>query len=755
MNINIKHIIGVLSISALLPMMASCSMDNPFEDDREGVLTISTDFRGDLKQTRALSDDEKAQLRSKCVVYIESSRGLIRKFIGADQIPENIRLKVGSYVAEAWSGDSVSASFDKKFYRAYQKFEMQEGNNDLAIKCNIANVVVSLDPECFNAGVTDLKVDFWHSRGELSFDASNKDEKGYFMMPNADKDLQYKVSGKQADGTAFEKTGTIPNVERGHEYSLNVLTEERPITEGGALIRIVIADIPLIEDEIEIFMPPVLSGVDYAGQPLDIKKQVVAENGVFDGNVTVKVRGYEGLSSLKVNFSDNFAGMTNGENILNNEVQSKLNNLGITIEKKSDTEKTNEGEIAFDDVYVTFTKAFLDGLVSSDTEYIVEFEGTDGRHQTGISNLRIANSPNAVERISPVGTPDAPSNVTSPMAILAHEANLQGNIFDKEAAVNPRMMYREQGVADWQTAYPTSTANFISRKRTRADVTTFDVKLTDLKAGTTYEYKVVSDGFEDTDIKTFTTEGIFTLKNASFEDWSTYSAETMLGTKNVNLPWSVGDKLASFWGSGNEGAATAGKVLTNKSTDLVHSGEVSVRLKSDKAMNILAAGNIFVGHYDRTDGTNGVLQLGREYNGSHPSKLVVWANYRPGTVDLIKSENQQYLEIVKDELDHGQIYVALTTAPVEIRTNPKNRKLFDCTNDETVLAYGQVTWKENFGVDGSLSRVEIPIIYNERAKTTIPKYMIIVASASKFGDYFSGSSSSVMYLDDFELIYDK
>ena len=32
-------------------------------------------------------------------------------------------------------------------------------------------------------------------------------------------------------------------------------------------------------------------------------------------------------------------------------------------------------------------------------------------------------------------------------------------------------------------------------------------------------------------------------------------------------------------------------------------------------------------------------------------------------------------------------------------------------------------------------------------------YLIVVASASKYGDYFTGSKSSVMYVDDFSLIY--
>ncbi len=63
---------------------------------------------------------------------------------------------------------------------------------------------------------------------------------------------------------------------------------------------------------------------------------------------------------------------------------------------------------------------------------------------------------------------------------------------------------------------------------------------------------------------------------------------------------------------------------------MVHSGTYSARLASDAALGIIAAGNIFTGYYVKTDGTNGVLSVGHTYDGSHPSKLRVYANYRPG-----------------------------------------------------------------------------------------------------------------------------
>ncbi len=73
---------------------------------------------------------------------------------------------------------------------------------------------------------------------------------------------------------------------------------------------------------------------------------------------------------------------------------------------------------------------------------------------------------------------------------------------------------------------------------------------------------------------------------------------------------------------------------------------------------------------------------------------------------------------------------------------------------DKVIAYGQITWTDAFGPDGALQRVEIPLEYRDRAATDKPLYLVIVVSASKYGDFFSGSDKSVVYLDDFELVYE-
>lgn len=738
--------LGIISVAA-----NSCSMEEPFKSGSEGTLRLTTDIRGNVEKTRAISNDELTALREKCIVYIENNKGVIRKYKGLDNIPSEIKLRAGSYVVEGWSGDSVSASFDKKFYRGYQKFEMTEGSHSETLRCNIANVLVSVDPASLSVNLNDLKVTFSHSRGELVFNRDNikAGAKGYFMMPNADKNLTYKVEGKKSSGEAYEKTGVIENVQRAHEYAMTITEDEAPVTEGGALIRLTIADIPVIEEEVEIFTAPVVKGVGF-----DIEKQVVSKDCNFK-DTQVCIYGYEGLSSVQMTVSSNFTDLT-ACNLKDGSVQTELEGKGIKVELKEtedDAPSVESGKIKVEEMYLTFTRAFLDALPASDEEYKITFEATDARHHTNTGSLRFANSEAAEEHLAPVGLVDAAVFSSDMLAVRATRATLSANVFDSAIAQNYGIKYREQGASEWTAAYPASGAR---AKHTRATVIPYSVTVSGLKPGTTYEFIAFCDGFDGSDVQTFTTETPFaSIPNGSFEDWSTYSASTMLGTKNVTLPWSVGDKEASFWGSGNEGSATANKTLTNKTTDMLHSGTYAVKLQSDEAMSILAAGNIFIGHYVRTDGTNGVLSLGREYNGTHPDKMTMWVNYRPATgAKVKKGEESNVPDGFAGGNDHGQIYVALTTEPVEIRTNPNNRKLFDAENDETVLAYGQVTWTEAFGPDGQLQKIDIPFVYNDRAKTKKPKYLIMVASASKYGDYFSGAKGSVMYLDDVELVYE-
>lgn len=753
----VKYIILPGVVLGATALLQSCAMDAPFGEGGEGSLSINTEINGETKQTRAENNLDNAEyvqsLRDKCVVFIENSRGVMRKYKGLSNIPASIKLSTGQYVCNAWTGDSVAASFDSKFYRGQQPFEIIENEStSVSMKCNIANVVVSVDAASVaGTGLKNPKITFTSSRGSLEFDETMfADNKGYFMIPSPQDTKNYtaenrtitvNIEGTTEDGQAYSKESRIQNVERAHEYQIALSADKPSIDEGGALIQLIIKDIPIIDDTVEIFPAPVVKGYGF-----DIAEQLINTDRTFNDQ-KLYVCEYKGTKSVMVAFSENFTDMTDGD-LLNNTYVEQLSAKGITVERQNSKDAGSGVDVY--EIYVTFPAAFLNALPSSPTQYTVAITATDSRNLVTVASLRIANSNDAIEKIDDVIADPAPDADNAPMAVLATKATLTGTLYNAGAA-RYGFKYRKAGESAWNEAVATG-ANGAPR-RTRANKgTAYSVTLSGLEAGTTYEFKAFADDFESTNIQTFTTEAKYIIPNASMEEWSTYQAQTMLGKKTVTFP-GTGD-VTTHWDSGNEGAATANGILTDKSTDMVHSGTYSARLESKKMFGMIAAGNLFFGDYVKTDGTNGVLALGREYNGSHPSKLRVYANYRPGTNIFIKDGNEDYVgDLTASGCDNGQIYVALTVGTVDIRTKPADRKLFN-VDDEQVLAYGQVTWKEAFGPDGQLQMVEIPIEYKANARTTRPTHLVITCCASKFGDFFSGADGSVMYLDDFELVYE-
>lgn len=753
----IKYIILPGVVLGATALLQSCAMEAPFGEGGEGSLSINTEINGETKQTRAENNLDNAEyvqsLRDKCVVFIENSRGVMRKYKGLSNIPASIKLSTGQYVCNAWTGDSVAASFDSKFYRGQQPFEIIENEStSVSMKCNIANVVVSVDAASVaGTGLKNPRITFTSSRGSLEFDETMfADNKGYFMIPSPQDTKNYTaenrtitvmIEGTTEDGQAYSKESRIQNVERAHEYQIALSADKPSIDEGGALIQLIIKDIPIIDDTVEIFPAPIVKGYGF-----DIAEQLVNTDRTFNDQ-KLYICEYKGTKSVQVGFSENFTDMADGD-LLNNTYVEQLSAKGITVERQNSKDAGSGVDVY--EIYVTFPAAFLNALPSSPTQYTVAITATDSRNLVTAASLRIANSNDAIEKIDDVIADPAPDAETNPMAVLATKATLTGTLYNAGAA-RYGFKYRKAGESAWNEAVANGASG--APRRTRANKgTAYSVTLSGLEPGTTYEYKAFADDFESGAVLTFKTEDKYIIPNASMESWSTYQAKTMLGERTVTFP-GTGD-VTTHWDSGNEGAATANGILTDKSTDMVHSGTYSARLESKIMFTMIAAGNLFFGDYVKTDGTNGVLALGREYNGSHPTKLRVYANYRPGTNLSIKDDNKDYVgDLTASGCDNGQIYVALTVGTVDIRTNPKDRKLFN-VDDEQVLAYGQVTWKEAFGPDGQLQMIEIPIEYKANARTTRPTHLIITCCASKFGDFFSGAEGSVMYLDDFELVYE-
>ncbi len=260
-----------------------------------------------------------------------------------------------------------------------------------------------------------------------------------------------------------------------------------------------------------------------------------------------------------------------------------------------------------------------------------------------------------------------------------------------------------------------------------------------LKPLTQYTVRACSGDNKGNEI-TVTTQASQDLPDGDFEQW-------WLNGK-IWCPWSEGG--TQFWDTGNTGAATLGESNVQPS-DYVPAGlsgqsaQLKTEFKGVFGIGKLAAGSIYTGTFKKVDGTNGILDFGRPWS-LRPTKLRGYYQYTTGDIDYSSKE----MEYLKGRPDTCSIYIAMTdwTAPYEIRTNPNNRQLFD-KNASYVIGYGQL---ERGSSMDAYEEFEIKLDY--RSTSLTPTYIMITCASSKYGDYFTGSTSSVLYVDQLSLDYD-
>lgn len=316
---------------------------------------------------------------------------------------------------------------------------------------------------------------------------------------------------------------------------------------------------------------------------------------------------------------------------------------------------------------------------------------------------------------------------------------------------NVTFKYRKKGDADWNDAITTYQDG------------KYTATLTPLEGKTEYEY-CLADGENMTSVQELTTEEATSLYNGGFDNWAygtgdykdTWFADFAQKQDGFNY---VAGFNSSFWDSGNIGTSTGAAAIfgaknpTSPEETIVHtSGGKAAKLQSTYVVIQFAAGNIYTGNYQETimNPMGARINWGQPFT-SRPTALHGWIQYTPGTVNRGKNENLPAdATLHLDDDDQNAIYIALSDKGSQYEIKNGEKKFIDFDNDPNIIAYGELPQEECVKTDG-WKEVNIPLVY--RAIDRKPTHIIIVFSASKYGDYFVGSDKSVMYVDDFELVY--
>lgn len=727
MKQNIKSL-GLLAVAASSMMLAGCSADDLFGPrDGEGTLSLTASIGNDVKVvSRADADQLRADYGESLLLWItKPGEGPVRQYNGIDNVPTDpVTLHSGSYVAEAWAGDSVAASFDKKYFKGYTPFEITNGNSTaVEVKCNIANVVVSLSfDESVDAALKSWTVTVANGEESITYEGHDA-RKGYFMMPKkADNEkLTLTLEGTTPNGDAYSQTADIEAPKGGYEYKVNFSHTPGSFNDGGAFFTITVDETEIVvEDELVITLAPEIFGIDF-----DIAQEQAAATGEM-GRKCVFISAVDRLSSLTIesaNLQHYLGGSTADVFSLSESALARLAAAGINFM----TYKNEAGEI--NRVRVNFEADFTNNLVSGlHTFKFIASDNGDGTEKTSEATLSLRLSNAAVELQEAT---DVSYTTTTFVATIVKPDELTGNV---------GFNYREKGAADWTFVAGTNNG------------TTLTATVDNLKFGTTYEYCAVAGGYTSP-AKELTTLTPPQLPNASFEQTSTASDKALMFSADPN---------DFYWDSGNHGSQKMSKNVTEVTTKYFHSGKQGLCLHSQfvgfGALGKFAAGNIFVGKYLATEGMDGVLGWGRPFNCPiRPKALKVWARYEP--VNITHDDTSALPSVSKGDPDNGIVYIALVTDqtmsynsetwPQIVKTSSSSRQLFD-PSGSNVVAYGEHVFTSATTESGL---VEITIPLNDVNPSLTVSNIIIVASASRYGDYFVGGNGSLLYLDDFELVY--
>lgn len=710
MNRSIRYII-MTAIAVLSLLSCNRKEDSLLVARGEGLLSLDLGFEPGLTVTTRAGEGT-GDLIFK--IEVLNSKGTIVQTVEDHTSLEDspISLRAGHYTVRASHGQNVEAAFNSPYYAGETEVDIVIGQTATAsIECALANVKVSVKvsdvvKEKFSS--YSVTVSNGAADGSLTFGAGNLENSGFFRCP-ADGILDYVVNITNTDGDSFTIEQSINGVKPRDHYIINLDVNPDVTTSAAAALRITVDNTVNEQDhdmDLNLNKParPVLTeagGADISG-PMRAP-QGVGKTGLFN----LESKG--GVQRVVLTHSsDEIAALG---------IPNKLN-----LQEAGEDVRTAAAEkgLTWADFETGVTS--VNGLL--DIRTMLAYNLPLGTYQLTLSVLD--QYAQRVDFLLTLNVTPAVEVSVERVNAWARSAYVHSVFYTESQPEGMALQYRRKGDASW-TQF---SGDF------DVEGTAFTARITGLEPAVTYEvmpYTALEQN--ETSIFEFTTEEAAQLPNFNFDTWS----------DNGHFPNAEG---SAFWDSGNQGASTLGKYPTSQETGHVVSGSAA-KLASQfvgiGSLGQFAGGNIYSGAFVKLVGMNGAeIDFGRSYT-SRPTALHGWYDYAPVPIDYVKTPYSD----LKGTMDCCQIYVALTDWTGPFRVNNADGTLFS-PDDPSVIAYG--TLEDNVGTGGEYKEFTIELEYRDTERK--PTYVLIVATASKYADYFTGGNGSTLYIDEFEFLFE-
>ena len=227
--------------------------------------------------------------------------------------------------------------------------------------------------------------------------------------------------------------------------------------------------------------------------------------------------------------------------------------------------------------------------------------------------------------------------------------------------------------------------------------------------------------------------------NFSFDTWSKTKGAWDLYPENAGAKQQV-------WGTVNHGTSFLGINTTAPEYEHVAvkgKGKAAAKVSSRSIMGTFATGNLYTGKFVKIIGMSGAEM----YHGipfhSRPKSLSGYVHYKPGKIDATKKPYKE----MKGQLDKGQIEIALYSWKQARHFVSTDGASTPAAEDPDIVAYGSLVLDKDTG--GYIPfTIDLKYVNDKQ-----PSYLFIAVLASRLGEFFTGSSKSVIYVDEFKFNY--
>lgn len=685
--------------------MFSCNNGNITGDGWLSLKVNTTDLTPEIKSVNGIIFS---------ITILDKNQDTVKHYNNFSEMPDKVTLPNGLYTAICESENiGNTAVFDTPSYRGVKEFEIRpRGNTNIEIEAKIADVKISVSfTDRFKEHVTSYKTLISSDLGhELQFDEEDT-RIGYIKVEES---LKYALMFEDNLGDTITYAKYKTDLKSADWLKLEFDLSQGPQDDVNSSIRIFV-DVTLndvkhrFEMPLDGGIPPTVEAVNF-----DPTREIMVEDGIeVLSKMTLKSeKGIDGVY-LKVN-NDYFEslGLPRWFNLmtLSQNQRESLSDQGLIFIEDATGLYPNTGTVS--SVTLDFNKV-AKRLPSGSNIFEISVVSTEFAEKKMNITFDVIGNP---IKISPIPS----SNIYDiyNTALNGNKVKFSGYWTSTAIPDGLTFKYQVKGNTDWIIVEPSKVVVDELSKTFNSYVFVPQNSDVIVKAISYIDGAIASEGGGQAEFKSLT---IPSIPNLSFEQWS------QSGSGNTTSYYPNASGGNSYWGTGNDGttASPVSQRSVTKPEDVIVVKGRAVRMESDKINFALspvkfAAGNLFTGSY-KTNMSNPAasVSFGRPFTG-RPDQLIGYYRYAPAG----------YSSGING-MDVCHIYIVL-----------ENR-----SGSTVRVGYGEML--DHRTMD-KYEPFTIDINYTSPLAVT---HVTISVTSSRDGGNFNGGVGSVLYVDEFQILY--